>query len=418
MAAAAGGGGGAAPAGAAGGNVEYNADAGGGVCAAADLPIYIILGHGNETVTNFNSRPQLPKGCTLVTYTKAGDASYREEVCKTIKIFEDSSKEDLLRSVIKKDNKKELLEQYVQHPVNVYKEGDRIPNLEISPVTYWTFGAMEFTKFQRCGVYTFPLSSNPAFIDPFQDVTVAQTTKLQSDPEVQLDLEHCQNNVAYFPWKISNARRISRYYKGSVYPTEQQLRCLGDAMVGTVKSKFKIHITDLMKKLGPGIYYYVICRACSHYYSSIISQIETFFMYSMRIVKNLPDYFQTKEGQTEIPQVKELEAFMKTQKPLILDEKNIQLALERFLQLYDSLPQIFAERNISPTVQGYIREAIGEDSIDKMRQYLQKLRVVRSRSVEQQRGRGRGRTKRRTTKKQKRTQKLLHRKSAAQRNRR
>jgi hypothetical protein len=375
------------------------AAAGGGGGAQADVPIYLILGHGTEVVYNFNTRQQLPEGYTLVTYSQAGNASYRKEVCKTIGLFEDASNEELLRQVA---GNKTSLEDVLDHSINVYTPGQRIPNLTITPVTSWDFDYIEFTKFQRCGVYTFPMRPNPVFEQPFQpDLTEKQIQRLQTKTIIKEDMSECAGQVAYFPYMNGKAERVAPFFKDSVYPTEDFVREKKNATLSNLKHNTKITLTDLMKKLGPGIYYYVICRACDTFYGLFRNQMETFFLYCSKIQKNLePEYLETAEGQSQIALIKVFEARMKQFVPTILNEKNIQLALERFLELLAEY-QTFPEYNaLSNTVKEYISGGLpGEETVRNIQKYLVNLRFVRGKSQEQQRGRGLTR-KRRTQHKQ------------------
>lgn len=372
---------------------------GGGGGAEADVPIYLILGHGTEVVKNFNTREQLPEGYTLVTYSQAGNASYRTEVCKTIGLFEDASNEALLKGVA--DNK-EALEEALDHPINVYTAGQRIPNLIITPVTSWDFDGLEFTKFQRCGVYSFPMHPNPVFEQPFQpDLTEKQIQRLQINPFIKEDMSECAGQVAYFPYKNARAERVAEFFKDSLYPTEDSVRGMKNAIMFALKKGTKISLTDLMKKLGPGIYYYVICRACDTYYGLFGNQIDTFFIYTTKIQKNLePEYLESEEGQLQIVPIKAFEARMKQLIPTMLDEKNILLALQRFLKLIAEF-QTFPEYiDLSDTVKEYISGGIPtQQDIAEMQRYLVKLQTVRARSVEQQKGRGRNSTRRRKQRK-------------------
>ena len=81
---------------------------------ASDLPIYLILGHGSEKVGEPNERERLPEGYTLVTYSEAGNASFMEEVCKTLHLFKNPYNLELLADPLEHRNE---LEEELNHSI-------------------------------------------------------------------------------------------------------------------------------------------------------------------------------------------------------------------------------------------------------------------------------------------------------------
>jgi hypothetical protein len=380
--------------------------------AAGEPPIYLILGHGHETMVNFNDRERLPEGYSLVTYSESGNASFMDEVCKTVGLFQDESQKDMLSDP--RENKDEL-ERALNHPVHVYKPGHLIPSLDITSLTSWSFsqGRGQFYQFMRSGVFTFPLQKW-SFRSPYFKLPKEKEDLLATNENLQRNIAQCGENIVVMDWSEFKGNTLDKLYEGAVYPSEEKVKSLSkyDSIQSTVGvgSAFSISLADLMKKLGPGVYYYVICRADNEFYGKHSTLFQTFF--SIRGIRegfdeDFPDYWKGEEGAAKLDTVKAFEKEMAEAFKDITKENNIQAQIRRFIRFLYGYPVSLDSYTKLPTEYKKYFDNMHdvpkpEAMITEMNTYAKKVERARRLSIAQQDathkgGRRRGASRRRRT---------------------
>lgn len=369
----------------------------------ASLPIYLILGHGTEKIVNFNQREQLPEGYNLITYSEAGNASYMEEVCRSLEIFNNPEYENILTEP--SENKSEL-EHILNKTVHIYRPGNRIPELTISPMSYWSFsqGVVDYYQFIRSGVYKFPIK-NTSFNDPFYNLTEHEVSNLKQIPRVRLNLEQCAQNIMFVKVKDFSKELLSKLYDGSMYPSKEQLNDFtknpNPYLIG---NKTQISLKSLMNKLGPGTYYYIICRSDSEFYGRNTAMIQTFFdVIGLREAFDDEGYFT---GENLVL-IKNYEKAMEKARNKILEIRDTKNMLRTFIKFLYSYPNNIPEYNNLPEkYRVFIDNTLEIPNINSIEQYIQQLEKTRRLSIYQQQIRGG--TRRKLNRKFK-TRRIIHR---------
>lgn len=190
--------------------------------------LFLISGHGYEKIIPYESRKTLPAQTYLVTMSECGIPSKLWQLYNTMRAFMDKSNETVLRDPI---SNKEQIDRLINmeagtHPANsrirIYGPGEPYPDI------YTDFYA--FFRSQgsagKSGLYTFPLDPLTFILQP--EKPEDNVSRIVGDPTV-----------------------LDPLYRGSIFPPKEMQ---GD-------SELRFSIDELIKKFGPGVYYYPICRA-------------------------------------------------------------------------------------------------------------------------------------------------------------
>jgi hypothetical protein len=353
----------------------------------SNLPIYLILGHGTEKVIDPNEREKLPEGYTLVTYSEAGNASFMEEVCKTLHLFKNLENRELLANPV--ENRK-ALEEELNHSVRIYKQGYGIPELNVSPLTYWDFynNNIHYYQFNISGIYQFPLAKETAFDSPFYNISTDNQEKLMTNEMIRKILGQCPENIVYMNWKDFKGPVIHKLYENALYPPEDELdkMAIFNPSPLALGNKFKISLKSLMEKLGPGIYYYIICRADNEFYGKHSAVIQSFFS-SSKIRSDFEDYenyFKGEEGQERLKAVKDFENAMDDAEKSIQNPNTI-VKLKRFIRFLQDYPKNVPEYESLPKeYKAFIQENQIIPGLEPFIEYIKKIERVRRLSSYQQ----------------------------------
>jgi hypothetical protein len=362
----------------------------------SSLPIYLILGHGTEKIVNFNEREQLPDGYNLITYSEAGNASYMEEVCRSLEIFNNPELETILTEPI--ENKLEL-EHTLNKTIHIYKPGNHIPELMISPMSYWSFsqGVVDYYQFIRSGVYKFPIQDK-TFSEPFYNLTEDQITDLKKIPRIELNLEQCSQNIMFVKKKDFNKELLTKLYEGSLYPSKEQLDYFSSNFnPHIIGNRTQISLKNLMKQLGPGTYYYIICRSDSEFYGRTNAMIERFFgVIGYREAFEDENYLK---GEN-LKLIKNYENAMENAGREILrirDTKNMLRSFIKFLQNYpNNIPEY---EELPEKYKEFLADIMEMPDIKNLEKYIQSLETTRRLSIHQQQRGGTRRKSKKNTKK-------------------
>lgn len=222
---------------------------------------YVFTGHGNEiTTTDFASRQTIPDGITLVTLTECGIPTNAPEIMKVMQKL-NASPELFARlgsgTTAEKDVKAQL-----GNDIHIFRPGMSYPDLQYAPISDLhppDKGEENYTIYAKSGVYTLPI--------PFteQPEWKCGNNVMRHKPTrytLPLDMEFAKYCPMTKGFDIEAARRS---FVGSVYPTGDQL----EAILKTKKDNYRdpkkeedtyIPIGEVFAKLGPGVYYWIICR--------------------------------------------------------------------------------------------------------------------------------------------------------------
>ncbi len=221
-----------------------------GVAPSSTQQVYMLAaGHGGETLGERNYK--IPPGTTLVTMTRCGVPSYNNEIYeKLIDMFIPAEDEDEETT----NGRKEILlditsnlfeiEEALELPhgtFRVFTEGKPCPNLSYQPVAF--VESDTFQEMYKSGVYSYPLPAT-GFFDSAGERVVYESSK---GVKVDDDL-------------------LSTIYKDSIYPTQttaKRVFAATDYNLFRAASVLSAHIYEIMTHLGPGVYFYFVCRTPS-----------------------------------------------------------------------------------------------------------------------------------------------------------
>lgn len=195
--------------------------------------IYYLGGHGSLDPCPVD---HVPKNCILVVFGKPGQETYGESGDRLLTYFTDAKFKKLLSTpwIPAHRRKLALLFQHIDDDtddddddpdIEIYTPGDTMPNLYLYPGI----------RNRVSGVHLFPIG------DPFP--------YRNSNEDVPLTIP-----------------RVNAQFGNSLYPTSDQvlefMKNYGEPItLSEISHVHKISVSDLMKMIGPGIYYFHACRA-------------------------------------------------------------------------------------------------------------------------------------------------------------
>lgn len=213
---------------------------------AVRTPIYLILGHGTEEIIDFDKRPILPPGYTLVTVSECGIVSTKDEVCPIVDAFADSTKEEILSHP--QENKKEIQELMGNKGIHVYRSGNKYPKLNIHFYLDWHDDTQ--TTIMKSGLYKFPINSLLFKIS--EGDTVCKRAFKTLKP-YQGTLE------SFLPIDYA----VREQFEGSLIPTVSEAEGVFSLTkkVSSYQKNLTYNLESIFERGGPGVYFFVICRS-------------------------------------------------------------------------------------------------------------------------------------------------------------
>lgn len=296
-------------------------------------PVYLILGHGEESVTEVEERKTVPEGCTVVTVAECGNVSYMEEVCSSTALFSNPANGPMLEEP---GRHRAELAAALGKRIHVHRPGGRLPSLTISPFAYWRVGFYGY-QIARSGVFSFPMKPNPIFADPFAFATETDKKRFLKNKDVKGILETCKGNILYMSKDKLTDDLYPKIYTDVLIPSKSQQRPTGPPH--TFAEQSKLSLETLLQTLGPGIYYYVICRADNTYYSGG--------------PRNIPFMLHALNSSPNDPAVKKFKETVEETRRYIYEPRNSREQIARYVERmsefpegipgYDALPRNFKE---------------------------------------------------------------------------
>jgi hypothetical protein len=195
--------------------------------------IYFFGGHGRDDEAAFCDPPEshpgcrrlVPRGTVLVTVNETGDRLDGNYFLRMLKFFQKPGHEQYL--AFPQKYARQLAAQFLVQHLNVYPPGSQMPDLTFNP----------FDEMTVSGVLKYPIRPDP----PAWDITAVTIDDVREDTGDLITPDF-----------------IHAYFQDSLYPTPESLIPYIGRKFDLKKSKR--HVYDLMKQLGPGVYYFGICR--------------------------------------------------------------------------------------------------------------------------------------------------------------
>ncbi len=224
--------------------------------AALDPAIFLTLGHGEDDVdVKFESRMVLPEGFTLVTLAQCGVVTKGESVHPMMDAFTNPAMKDVLQDPLA--NKEAISGLVGGIPIYIYRPGDLIPDLSLHLLLEWIKKSEKKMYVQQSGVYKFPV------LDGF-DLGGAPGAE---GPDAKLNLKFKYIPVTWGwekPNNFINKDEVINLYKNSLFPTQDEVNGILDANnmeFKKVKKATTYNLSTVFERLGPGVYYFVVCRS-------------------------------------------------------------------------------------------------------------------------------------------------------------
>lgn len=210
---------------------------------------FVLTGHGDEEFIKFKSRQQMPKGYTLVTFTESGGPTQLPEWTK---ILERMRSEPALFQDLSEKNTQEI-EKILGNDVHIYTAGMKYPDLYYTSLGDYYPPAKngEFLTFYfKSGVYKLPTLE----LEPLP--RWEQTTEAIRDKVTGYTFPPAKTYTVYGRLSKGDDPTAAREsYTGAVFPDKPTIEAI---LNKTNDDRFPIR--DVFRALGPGVYYWVVCR--------------------------------------------------------------------------------------------------------------------------------------------------------------
>ena len=180
----------------------------------------------------------MPDDKMMILFSACGRNAYSNTICKFEKLFVSENPDHqkwLKNPVLYKDN----IEQYVGIPTHIYLPGDRMPNLTNSLFLNFDIVGRKYPILSKSGVFK------------MGNIPKINRSVLR---EAGNPLENCNDFIGEIDgperYKKKEYREV---YKGNVFPIEYQPY--------DEQKDQRYHLSQVLDKVGPGIYYYMGCRS-------------------------------------------------------------------------------------------------------------------------------------------------------------
>jgi len=199
--------------------------------------VFLINGHGSETVVDFNKRYTLPKGYMLVMMPKCARPAWSSFSNVILGYF--ASKDKRIRHALANPVEyKDWLENTINTPIRIYLPGDKIPNISTSLHLEFEKPEQNMTVLEKSGVF------RVGHIPRLKGGVKRLPTSLINYSGDRENIKQMQSYVGYVPG-LNWRPYLQEMRRGSVY---------------TPLSDRSKSVEKIMKSVGPGVYWFSGCR--------------------------------------------------------------------------------------------------------------------------------------------------------------
>jgi len=211
------------------------------VTAAEDSNAYFIVGHGLDNLKKFHERKRMPEGTYMVTLAECGVVTHADQVYRVIRAFSDLSNEEIIKNPLLR---KKALESLIENKIHIFPPGSLYPDLKVQLLADWNESTYHVVK---SGVYKFPIN-----MDSF----------LIGDGEKEARLFRHYSDLGFYG-ELKDTIDTEQLYKDSLFPTVEEAAAeFGKTRkINDIHKALTVSMDDIMTRVGPGIYFYIICRS-------------------------------------------------------------------------------------------------------------------------------------------------------------
>ena len=339
------------------------------------MDAFLVLGHGFEDPKEYDTRDVLPADTYLVTMTECGVASTSAD--DMFPIIEGMiAQPELFKDP---ETNQEHIIHLLRKGIRILGPGDPYPFLHTNLVINVSNKGSNYLA--KSGIYKLPLTREDFSIWP-RDIAIPDDMRNEAPYIVPLN----NKNPMYL--KVEQPRTIletlQTVYRGAIFPNEKTLETTvtsdpnfpsGIVGLGHLQEQFTQTLSQIFERLGPGVFYYPICRSIEMpMKNETLSPFR--FLEELIIASTHPDKARDLETLKSIKQ--------QTQDPasrLFTDKKLIIEAVYPLAEKYKNTdPENFPN---------------AERFANALQQTIERVNTIRARSTEKQRTR-RGGRKRKT----------------------
>lgn len=241
------------------------------MASASAIHSFMILGHGQEDVVNFNARETMPEGYTLVTIEQCGIITTKKDVCPLVEAF---TKEENRHIFQNPGAYKSTIEGFMGGKgIHIYRPGMKYPNLSIQYFLDWPKETE--VEIMKSGTYEFPIDAGAFQIGPGDSFQEKMFKKI--------------GPYTGFSDNLPDEFSIDLMFGGSIIPTPDYVKALRTKSSRALKERLTMPLEKAFEAGGPGVYYYVVCRSPRLVKSP--KQFEEDFLFEGETLKRYEPYF-------------------------------------------------------------------------------------------------------------------------------
>ena len=240
------------------------------------MDAFLIIGHGEESLVDFDKRKKMPPGYTLVTLAECGMTTKDTDICNFVGGFTNPAYEAYVKDPL---TNRQIIQTLLKGKrIHIYKEGDSYPELFLQLYGDWV-DEDNIVRLSKSGIYKYPIDK-----DDFKF----------SDEESICDSMFDYVDLGKYGIFLPDDFDIKKMYRGSIFPTEneaEEIMNTHSRIHDRVKKNLTVSIDTIFEKGGPGIYYHVVCRnpkGVTH----PKERINTLFYNKPDIKESYKDFFQ------------------------------------------------------------------------------------------------------------------------------
>ena len=341
---------------------------------------FLILGHGFEDPKEYDTRQVLPANTYLVTTTECGvSATSAHDMFPMIEAM-------LAQPDMFKDPKTHLehITHLVRKGLRILGPGDPYPFLKTNLTI--NVGSESGTYLAKSGIYQLPLTPADFSIWP-EGLAIPEDMRDEARYVVPLKGKSPMYLKVDQPRTILGT--IQTAYRGAVFPNQATVTAAvesdryyptGIVQLGHLQGAFTQTLEQIFERLGPGVYYYPICRSIK---LPMKEEVESPFI----LLEEAIQKSSNTDKDQDLARLRELK------------ERSRNPGTEV------SLDKLALMRELRPLLEKYRGDDKITNYLKELEKYVHRVETIRARSAERQRTRRGGRKR-----KSKTNRKLLTRK--------